>query len=371
MKIRLLFVIGTRPEIIKTAPVISLFRSDSRYKVSVCFTGQHKIMAEQMIRQMGIKVDYSLDLMQPDQSLNVLAGRSISSLASCYSKFNPDLVFVQGDTSTAFCATLAARYLGIRVAHIEAGLRSFDKYSPYPEEVNRRLISHIADYHFAPTALARANLLNEGVDKRNIVVTGNTVIDALFHILKYRKSLPACQLIGLPADKKLILVTAHRRENFGGPLKNICLVLKKITQKHKDAVIVYPVHLNPNVEKPVRKLLGRINNIRLIKPLGYIDFVQLMSKAYLILTDSGGIQEEAPSLGIPVLILRKETERPEVVTAGCAKIVGTDPGKILKAVDLLFNSRKEYLKMSRKKNPVGDGKASIRIKEFIDSHVLI
>jgi len=364
---KILFVIGTRPEIIKTAPVIHIFNKDKRYATKVCFTGQHQAMAIKMIEEFGIKIDYDLQLMKPGQSLNYLASAAIRGIDSVYEAFGPDMVFLQGDTTTAFCAALAAFYRRIKVAHIEAGLRTYDKYRPYPEELNRQMVSRVTDIHFAPTTKAKNNLIQEGVTAGSITVTGNTVIDALFYIKKHKKHFTSKALESLPRNKQLILVTAHRRENFGRPLKNICEALRALAQNNKDIIIVYPVHLNPKVLKPVRSLLGGIKNILLIKPLGYSDFVRLMGKAYFILTDSGGIQEEAPSLGKPVLILRDKTERPEVVKAGCAKIVGTNNTKIVKYAQLLLRSKIYYRKMSMKRNPIGDGRAAIRIKKKVDS----
>ncbi|MDD5585287.1 MAG: UDP-N-acetylglucosamine 2-epimerase (non-hydrolyzing) [Candidatus Omnitrophica bacterium] len=364
---RILFAIGTRPEIIKTAPVIIACRKDKRYTVKVCFTGQHKAMAMQMIDEFGIKIDYDLRLMKPQQSLNYLASATLAKINAVYDDFCPELVFVQGDTTTAFCAALAAFYKEIKVAHIEAGLRTYDKHHPYPEEVNRQMVSRLADFHFAPTKSAKSNLVAEGIKPSLITITGNTVIDALLYTKTHKKYFTNKILEGLPKNKKVILVTAHRRESFGGPLKDVCTALKALVKNNKDIFIVYPVHLNPKVLKPVHSLLGKEKNILLIPPLGYSDFILLMDKAYCILTDSGGVQEEAPSLGKPVLILRDKTERPEVVRAGCAKIVGRNPARIIKYAQKLLRSKKFYRSLSMKKNPVGDGRAAARIKKKIDS----
>jgi UDP-N-acetylglucosamine 2-epimerase (non-hydrolysing) len=363
---KILFIIGTRPEIIKTAPVIMAFKKDRRYRVKVCFTGQHQAMAMQMINEFKIKIDYDLNLMQPGQSLEDIASVSMLKLPKVFSDFQPDIVVTQGDTTTAFCAALVAFYMRIKVAHIEAGLRTYDKSKPYPEELNRTMISRIADLHFAPTPQAKANLIKEGIPRNSIVVTGNTVVDALFYIIKKKKVFVARTLRHLPLDKKIILVTMHRRENFGAPLRSICKALKIIAKNNPDVVTIYPVHLNPNVLKPVRSILRGIKNILLVRPLGYADFIRLMNRSYFILTDSGGIQEEAPSLGKPVLILREKTERPEVVRAGCAKIVGTNNARIVRYAQLLLNSRIFYQRMSQKKNPVGDGRAAKRIKDKFD-----
>lgn len=364
---KVLIVIGTRPEIIKTASVIMELRKDRRYRVAVCFTGQHQLMAMQMIKDFDIKIDYDLRLMKPQQSLIYIASTILSRLMVVYMDFKADLVILQGDTTTALCAALAAYYTKTAVAHIEAGLRTHDKYRPYPEELNRAMISRIADIHFAPTKEARDNLIKENIPSKSIIVTGNTVIDALLYVKEKGESFINKKLRSLPPDKKIILVTAHRRENFGKPLKNICNALKLIAENNKDVIIIYPVHLNPNVLRAVRDTLSAIKNILLIKPLNYSDFVGLMGRSYLILTDSGGIQEEAPSLGVPVLILRDKTERPEVVKAGCAKIVGTDALQIVKYCQNLLESREFYKKMSKRKNPVGDGKAAIRIKKYLDN----
>ncbi len=363
---KILFVIGTRPEIIKTAPVILTLKKDKRYHVKVCFTGQHKAMAAQMIKDFNIKVDYDLKLMKSNQTLILTASKSLLRVKGAYKDFKPDLVIVQGDTTTAFCAALSAYYLKIEVAHIEAGLRTYDRYKPYPEELNRAMISRIAEIHFAPTRQSKENLLKENIPDNSIIVTGNTTIDALIYIKNKIRSFKDRKLRNLPADKKIILVTAHRRENFGEPLKNICKALKRLAKENKDIIVVYPVHLNPNVSGTVKKILSGVKNIFLIKPVNYTDFIKLMDSAYIILTDSGGIQEEAPSLGKPVLILRNNTERPEVVEAGCAKIVGTDISKIVKNCKKLFSSKRLYRQMSEKKNPVGDGRASERIKKELD-----
>jgi len=367
-KRRILFVIGTRPEIIKTAPVIAAFKKDRSYRTKVCFSGQHQALAMQMIKEFGIIIDFDLGLMRRAQSLNDLTSRSMAGFEKCFTEAKPDLVMVQGDTTTAFCASLAAFYMKIPVGHIEAGLRTHDKFRPYPEESNRVMISRLADLHFAPTAQAKGNLLREGVSPKTVAVTGNTVIDALLYIKANKQaSLPIRKLI--PHGKRLILVTAHRRENFGRPLKHICKALKIISSQHSDVIIVYPIHLNPSVQKLVKVELSGVKNVFLLAPLGYVDFVKLMEQAFIILTDSGGIQEEAPSLGKPVLILRDKTERPEVVRAGCAKIVGTKVDAIIKAVNQLLSSRYEYQRMSKRKNPVGDGNASMRIKKRIDIYL--
>ncbi len=363
---KILFVFGTRPEIIKTAPVIKVFKKDRRYQVKTCFSGQHQTMAMQMIDDFGLCIDYDLKLMKPGQTLNYLVSAAFQKINSVYERFRPDIVFVQGDTTTAFCAALAGFYKKIKIAHIEAGLRTYDRYHPYPEEINRQMISRVTDLHFAPTRKAKRQLIKEGAPEGSIVVTGNTVIDALFYIKKNKKNFTSSFLKRFPTGKKLILVTAHRRENFGRPLRNICAALKFLAEKNDNIIIIYPVHLNPNVYKVVHSILGRTKNIILTKPLDYGDFTLLMDKSYFILTDSGGVQEEAPSLGKPVLVLRDKTERPEVVDAGCAKVIGTDTKKIIKFSEMILNSRICYKRMALKKNPVGDGHAALRIKKKVD-----
>jgi len=363
---RILFVIGTRPEIIKTAPAILAIKQDKRYKVGVCFTGQHKAMAIQMIKDFGITIDYDLKLMKSNQSLSYIASSAMSRLTDTYKDFKTDMVIVQGDTTTAFCAGLAAYYEKIEVAHIEAGLRTYDKYRPYPEELNRAMLSRIADIHFAPTKESKLNLIKENIPARQIVVTGNTAVDALLYMKDRVKSFTTKELKELPSGKKIVLVTAHRRENFGIPLNNICAALKTIAEKNPNILIIYPVHLNPNVLHAVEKILTGVKNVLLISPVKYRDFVKLMDISYLILTDSGGIQEEAPSLGKPVLILREKTERPEVVKSGCAEIVGTDKMKIVNACQKLLGSKSRYKNVAKKRNPVGDGKAAYRIKRMLD-----
>jgi UDP-N-acetylglucosamine 2-epimerase (non-hydrolysing) len=365
---RILFVIGTRPEIIKTAPVVLEFKKDRRYKVAVCFTGQHQSMALKIADEFALRLDFDLKLMQPQQTLNSIVSAAILKLNQVYEDFKPNLVFVQGDTTTAFCAALAAFQLKINVAHIEAGLRTFDKNKPFPEEINRAMITRIADLHFAPTPGSKNNLIRERIPKNKIIVTGNTAIDALLYIKHRKKAFLNKDLMGLAKDKKIILVTAHRRESFGKPLRDICNALK-IIARNNDLIIIYPVHLNPNVLRPVKRILGEAKNILLIEPLEYSDFVSLMDASFCILTDSGGVQEEAPSLGKPVLILRDKTERPEVVSAGCARIVGTNSDAIVKACQELLTSKRLYRVMSKNRNPVGDGRAAYRIKKKIDSYL--
>ncbi|MBI5373853.1 MAG: UDP-N-acetylglucosamine 2-epimerase (non-hydrolyzing) [Candidatus Schekmanbacteria bacterium] len=361
---KILVVFGTRPEAIKMAPVIlKLKQEKDAFKTIVCVTAQHRQMLDQVTSLFGIKPDFDLNLMQENQDLEGITGRVITAMKEVLLKVKPHMILVQGDTTTTFAAALAAFYQRIPVAHIEAGLRTNDKFQPFPEEINRRLTSAIADIHFPPTPESKRNLLREGIPSSKIYVTGNTVIDALFittEMIKKRiKSVPR-ELKGIDFSKKVILVTGHRRENFGEGFENICRALKEIAGK-KGVEVVYPVHMNPNVREPVNRLLGNVPNIKLIEPLDYFPFVYLMSKSYIILTDSGGVQEEAPSLGKPVLVMRNTTERPEAVKAGTVKLVGTDIRKITGEVKSLLDDKRRYQKMSKAHNPYGDGKASQKI----------
>jgi UDP-N-acetylglucosamine 2-epimerase (non-hydrolysing) len=364
--IKVLTVFGTRPEAIKLAPVIKELEKHSDKVISrVCVTAQHREMLDPFLRLFNIKPEWDLNIMKPNQTLFDVTVSALSKLGSLLEQEKPDIVLVQGDTTTAFVTALAAFYLKIKIGHVEAGLRTGDKYSPFPEEVNRRLISHLADLHFAPTERARANLLAEGIHKETIFVTGNTVVDSLFAIRELSKDQNLLKNLPLDPKRKLILVTAHRRESFGEGLKNICLALRKLVELDASVEIVYPVHLNPNVKEPVKRILGACERVHLIEPLDYVAFVHLMKRAYLILTDSGGIQEEAPSLGKPVLVLRKSTERPEAVEAGTAKLVGTDPEAIVNETLRLLNDHDAYATMANALNPFGDGRAAERIAKII------
>ena len=370
MKVKILFIFGTRPEAIKLAPLIKLFREHrSRFDTKICITSQHKSMLKQVLNLFDIVPDYDLDLMKKNQSLEYLTARSLEKLSEVFKQNKPSLIFVQGDTTTVMAASLAAFYQRIKIAHIEAGLRSYNKYSPFPEEANRAITSHLADYHFAPTQQAKRNLLNEGVRVENVWVTGNTVIDALFLTLERIKRnedyyLKYFQQKKIKFDKKIILVTCHRRESFGDGLENICYALREIAKN--DIRIIYPVHLNPNVQKPVNQILNNIDNINLIEPLSYDKIVFLMFKSFLILTDSGGIQEEAPSLGKPVLVMRDVTERTEGIEAGTAKLVGTNKDNIVANTLKLLRNLDIYQKMSMTTNPYGDGKASEYILNVVN-----
>lgn len=364
---RILFVFGTRPEAIKMGPLVSAMAKDSNFEVKIAVTAQHREMLDQVLKLFGIAPDYDLDIMRSGQDLYDVTTKILLGLRSVLRDFEPDLVLVHGDTTTCFTASLAAFYEQVKIGHVEAGLRTGNLYSPWPEEANRKLTSVLTDIHFAPTQRAKDNLVSEGVDDSKIFVTGNTVIDALFSIKnKVLKNGDSKASLDQSFDfidnsKKLILVTGHRRESFGDGFERICAALKEIAEEHSDVQIVYPVHLNPNVEKPVNRLLGGLDNVFLIPPQDYLPFVYLMNSSYLILTDSGGVQEEAPSLGKPVLVMRDTTERPEAVAAGTVELVGTDSKRIVEQVSRLLNDAFEYEKMTRAHNPYGDGKAVSRI----------
>lgn len=365
--IKTLVVLGTRPEAIKLAPLIMLLRQDSMFEVKVCITAQHRQMLDQVLELFDIQPDFDLDLMQADQDLTELSCRILQSLQPILQNEAPDVVIVHGDTTTTFVAALAAFYQQIPIVHIEAGLRSGELYAPFPEEANRLLVSQLSNFHFAPTEQARQNLLNEGKPPERIWVTGNTVIDALFAALrKIRKNPPLAEQLAsrfpfLAEDKRLILITAHRRENFGQKFEQICQAISEIAMKYPDVQIVYPVHLNPNVREPVYRLLAHHPNIFLIEPQEYLPFIYLMDKSYLILTDSGGIQEEAPSLAKPVLLMREMSERPEGIEVGTVKVVGTDKQRIVAEIDRLLTDQRAYQAMAQAKNPYGDGQAAQRI----------
>ncbi|MBN1420818.1 MAG: UDP-N-acetylglucosamine 2-epimerase (non-hydrolyzing) [Planctomycetes bacterium] len=358
-------VFGTRPEAIKLCPLVLALKTRPNLRVHVCVTAQHRQMLDQVLRVFDVAPDADLALMRPDQTLASLTARAVESIDAHLASLRPDLVLVQGDTTSAFCAALAAFYQRIPIGHVEAGLRTWDKFAPFPEEINRALISRVADAHFASTPWARDNLLRESVPAERIAVTGNTVIDALLiAIQKVRAGRP--EIPGVPADliagdRRLILITGHRRENFGAGFRAICDAIARLARRHQDAVFVYPVHLNPNVRRPVFDLLGGLANVILIDPLEYLPFVALMERAVLILTDSGGIQEEAPTLRKPVLVMRETTERPEGIDAGTARLVGADADRIVEGVSMLLEDRAAYDRMTAVANPYGDGKACERI----------
>ncbi len=369
MASKALFVFGTRPEAIKLAPLVGAMQKSPGFNVRVCVTAQHRQMLDQVLRIFGIKPDYDLNVMTQGQTLFQITSRIISGMEEVLLAEKPDVLVVQGDTTTTSTAALAAYYTRTPVAHVEAGLRTHNKFAPFPEEINRRITSVIADFHFAPTEWARQNLLNEGIPPKMVHVTGNTVIDALFHVVdSVRKSGAAFESLfdGIDFSQRTVLITGHRRENFGTGFRNICNAIAQLAGQFKDVRFIYPVHLNPNVQEPVNSILKGIPNIHLIPPLDYEPFIYAMDRSYIVLTDSGGVQEEAPSLGKPVLVMRDTTERPEGVEAGTVRLVGTDPKKIIESAHALLTDRNEYERMSGVKNPYGDGKASQRIAEILE-----
>lgn len=372
MTVKTLCVFGTRPEAIKMAPLALALNADPRFDAKVCVTGQHRQMLDQVLDLFDLIPDFDLNIMKPGQDLSDITSAILKGMKQVFSDFKPDVVLVHGDTATTFASTLAAYYHQIPVAHVEAGLRTGNMYSPWPEEGNRKLTGALATLHFAPTETSRQNLLREGI-KNGIKVTGNTVIDALLQVVtKLQKEVTLQQSLDrkfdfIRPDSRLVLVTGHRRESFGGGFERICQALAETATAFPDIEIVYPVHLNPNVSEPVNRLLAGIDNIHLIEPLDYLPFVYLMNRAYLILTDSGGIQEEAPSLGKPVLVMRDTTERPEAVAAGTVKLVGTDVAAITSGLRTLLTDERTYQSMAYAHNPYGDGKACLRIIDTLNS----
>ena len=362
-----MIVFGTRPEAIKLCPVIVTLRENHFHPIVVA-TAQHREMLDQVLTLFNIQPDIDLNLMKPDQSLFHITGKAIEGFETVLKDNTPDLILVQGDTTTSFIGALAGYYTKIPVGHVEAGLRTFDKYSPFPEEVNRKLVSVIADYHFAPTESNRDNLLKENIPPDRIFITGNTVIDAL--LMTVDEEFNDEQFKFSDYDK-LILITAHRRENFGRPLIRICESIRQLATENPQWLFIYPVHLNSNVQTPAKSILSDITNVQLLPPMDYRKFVNVMAKVDLILTDSGGVQEEAPSLGKPVLVLRNETERPEAVTAGTVKIVGTKKERIISETRNLLTNSDEYRRMAMAHNPYGDGKASERIVDIILERIMI
>jgi UDP-N-acetylglucosamine 2-epimerase (non-hydrolysing) len=372
--VKVLTVFGTRPEAIKMAPLVHALANDEAFDARLCVTAQHREMLDQVLRLFALKPDYDLDIMRPEQGLTEITSRILEGLKQVFAEFRPDVVLVHGDTTTTLAASLAAFYHRIPVGHVEAGLRTGDLYSPWPEEANRKLTGHLATWHFTPTENSRQNLLRENLPDSRIFVTGNTVIDALLwvrdRILSDRQHYDdlAARYPFLDASKKMILVTGHSRESFGGGFERICSALAKLALQHPEVQIVYPVHLNPNVSEPVNRILSGIDNIVLIDPQEYLPFVWLMHRAWLILTDSGGIQEEAPSLGKPVLVMRETTERPEAVAAGTVRLVGTDEEKIVAEVNHLLTHEEAWQTMSRAHNPYGDGHACARILQALKNN---
>lgn len=369
-KKKVLVIYGTRPEAVKVAPVVLGMRRHRRLKPVVLVTAQHRTMLDPINEFFGIKPDRDLGIMKKGQDLFYLTSRVVEKVGREIAHIKPDIVLTHGDTTTTMAASLAAFYHRVPIAHLEAGLRTHDKYRPFPEEVNRLLTDAIADICFAPTNGAKKNLRAEGIPSKRIHVTGNTVVDALkWSVRKLDRRRLAAEFPFLSAKKRLVLVTGHRRENFGEGMKNICAALSEIAARHEDVVIAYPVHLNPNVRKPVRAILAKEPRIHLIDPVGYPEFVYLMDRSYLILTDSGGLQEEAPSLSKPVLVMRDVTERPEAVKAGCAKLVGTDRKKIVRETRKLLTDAAAYKKMTGIKNPFGDGKAAARVVRILNEYL--
>ncbi|WP_130833129.1 non-hydrolyzing UDP-N-acetylglucosamine 2-epimerase [[Erwinia] mediterraneensis] len=371
---KVLTVFGTRPEAIKMAPLVKALAQDADFESRLCVTAQHREMLDQVLQLFHLQPDYDLNIMRPEQGLTEITCRILQGLKTVLSDFNPDMVLVHGDTTTTLAASLAAFYHRVPVGHVEAGLRTGDLYSPWPEEANRKLTGHLATFHFTPTETSRRNLLRENLPDARIFVTGNTVIDALLWVrdrvvgdteLNARL---AARYPFLDTSKKLILVTGHRRESFGDGFERICSALAQIARQHPQVQIVYPVHLNPNVSEPVKRILSDIDNIFLIEPQEYLPFVWLMNRAWLILTDSGGIQEEAPSLGKPVLVMRETTERPEAVEAGTVRLVGTDVHKIVAEVSHLLRDNAAWQAMSHAHNPYGDGQACRRILQALKSN---
>lgn len=361
---KILSVFGTRPEAVKMAPIVKLLEKTAGVESRVCVTAQHRQMLDQVLNLFEIKPDYDLDLMRDDQSLAQLSANIFTHLDPVLEDFKPDWVLAVGDTTTVVTTSLLAFYRRIKFGHVEAGLRTHDKWHPFPEEINRRLATVTADFHFAPTEWSKGNLLDEGVGEKSIVVTGNSVIDALKYVSTQAEPKEITDILAKLVGKKIILVTAHRRENFGKPIENICDALKELAS-YKNVEIVYPVHLNPNVQEPVNRLLKDVEHITLLPPLDYLPLVHLMKHATLILTDSGGIQEEAPAFGIPTLVLRDVTERPEGVEAGTLKLVGTETSHIVKEAKHLLDDESAYAEMARAVNPYGDGHAAEKIVQAL------
>lgn len=364
-KLKVITIFGTRPEAIKMAPLVKELEKREEIENKVCVTAQHRQMLDQVLELFKIKPDFDLDIMKTKQTLTGITGKVIEGLEQVFSEEKPDLILVHGDTTTTFAGALAAFYQKIKVGHVEAGLRTYDKYSPFPEEMNRKLTGAIADLHFAPTEGSKKNLLREGVEPNSIFITGNTVIDAMNFTVKKQYSFENDELNKIDYSKKVIMVTAHRRENWGHGIENICVALKKVVEENKDVELIYLVHLNPIVKDVVYKHLNGIERIHLLSPLDTKETHNLMNKCYMVMTDSGGLQEEAPHLGKPVLVFREVTERPEAVEAGTVKLLGTEVEMIVKNANKLIRDSEAYDKMHKAVNPYGDGKASERIVDNI------
>ncbi|MBN1440182.1 MAG: UDP-N-acetylglucosamine 2-epimerase (non-hydrolyzing) [Anaerolineales bacterium] len=365
---KVLCIVGTRPEAIKMAPVIrELARRGEEFQPRVCATAQHREMLDQVLRLFDIRPDHDLNLMRENQTLAQITAAVFAGLDPVVRQESPEWILVQGDTTTVLAAGLIAFYHHIRLGHVEAGLRSGRKYQPFPEEINRRVVGVVADAHFAPTEQAKQNLLREGVPEESIYVTGNPVIDALHFVADKPFDIARSQLAGLPAQKRWVLVTAHRRENFGAALERICEALRELSQRYAGAVHwIYPVHMNPNVAGPVRRMLGRNEDVSLLPPLDYLPLIHLLKRCELVLTDSGGLQEEAPGLGKPVLVFREVTERPEGIRAGTVRLVGSDTARIVEETSRLLDDRTEYDRMAKAVQPYGDGRAARRIADILE-----
>jgi len=363
--IKVMSIFGTRPEAIKMAPLVKKLQENKYIESILCVTAQHRQMLDQVLEIFDLKPDYDLDIMSNKQTLVDITIKALEGLDSAIKKATPDIILIHGDTTTTFVGSLAAFYNKVKIGHVEAGLRTFDKYFPYPEEINRKLTGVMADLHFAPTKSNKSNLINEGVDKKSIFITGNTALDAIKATIDKNYYFNNKELNKIDFTKRIILVTAHRRENLGEPLENICYALKHIAENYSDIEIVYPVHLNPVVRGTAEGIIGSVRNVHLIQPLNVRDMHNLMDRSYIVMTDSGGLQEEAPSLGKPVLVLRNETERPEAVSAGTVKIAGVSRQRIIDDASLLLDDKKSYDKMARAINPYGDGRASERIVNAI------
>lgn len=366
---KILICFGTRPEAIKLAPVVKEFKRRDAFDVRICVTSQHREMLDQVLEIFEITPDYDLNLMMPGQSLESLTAKVIESMSSVLEKEKPDYIVVQGDTTTTFAAALAAFYKKVSVVHVEAGLRTYQKFSPFPEELNRQMTTRLTDWHFAPTERAREALLKENVPSDQVFTVGNTVIDALFTVVERARVLDMkfCKQFGMvDFNKRLLLITGHRRENFGQGFENVCNAIKIISKANPDLEIVYPVHLNPHVQEPVKKILSELSNVHLIPPQDYLTFLWLLDRSFIVLTDSGGVQEEAPSLGKPVLVTRDTTERGEAIDAGVARLVGTNQDLIVHWVQRLLDENSLYQKMSKAQNPYGDGKSAERIADVLE-----
>ncbi len=371
-KIKVLVIFGTRPEAVKMAPIVKALKSDKEnFESKICVTAQHRDMLDQVLRIFDIEPDYDLNIFQSGQTLTGITCRALTGLETVIEQFKPDLILVQGDTTTVFSGALAAFYHQVKIGHVEAGLRSGNLYSPFPEEANRKLTGVLTDFHFAPTETSRANLLKEGYENSKIYITGNTSIDALKWVIDadFRFKEEILNNIDFN-NKKVVLLTSHRRENIGEPMENIFSAVKDTVVENSDVEVIYPMHLNPKVREIANRILGNMERVHLIEPLDYLPFTNLMAKCYAVVTDSGGVQEEAPSLGKPVLVVRKETERPEGIEAGTAKLAGVDKQNIYTELNNLINNKQEYKKMANAVNPYGDGKAAQYIVDAIRKNML-